>query len=76
MNKNLDSLTEYPFYFLRELLSTVENNAEETLGLHIGEPKSIPPKEALNLLNNNSDLFQNTQPLKVNVFLENLIATG
>ena len=56
MNKNLDSLTENPFYFLRELLSTVENNAEETLGLHIGEPKSIPPKEAINLLNRHSDL--------------------
>ena len=57
MNKNLDSLTEYPFYFLRELLSAVENNAEETLGLHIGEPKSIPPEEALNLLNKHSDLY-------------------
>ena len=69
MNKNLDSLTEYPFYFLRELLSTVENNAEETLGLHIGEPKSIPPKEALNLLNNNSDLYSKYPTSKGEYFL-------
>ena len=69
MNKNLDSLTEYPFYFLRELLSTVENNAEETLGLHIGEPKSIPPKEALNLLNNHSDLYSKYPTSKGEYFL-------
>ena len=38
MNKKLDSLTEYPFYFLRELLSAVENNDEERLkGILIGE---------------------------------------
>jgi N-succinyldiaminopimelate aminotransferase len=69
MNKNLDFLTEYPFYFLRELLSTVENNPEETLGLHIGEPKNIPPKEALNLLNNHSDLYSKYPTSKGEYFL-------
>ena len=69
MNKNLDSLTEYPFYFLKELLSTVENNPEETLGLHIGEPKNIPPKEALNLLNNHSDLYSKYPTSKGEYFL-------
>ena len=69
MNKNLDSLTEYPFYFLRELLSAVENNAEETLGLHIGEPKSIPPEEALNLLNKHSDLYSKYPTSKGEYFL-------
>ena len=69
MNKNLDSLTEYPFYFLKELLSAVENNAEETLGLHIGEPKSIPPEEALNLLNKHSDLYSKYPTSKGEYFL-------
>ena len=69
MNKNLDSLTEYPFYFLKELLSAVENNAEETLGLHIGEPKSIPPEEALNLLNKHSDLYSRYPTSKGEYFL-------
>ena len=69
MNKNLEFLTEYPFYFLRELLSTIENNPEETLGLHIGEPKNIPPKEALNLLNKHSDLYSKYPTSKGEYFL-------
>jgi len=69
MNKNLDSLTEYPFYFLRELLSPIENNVEETLGLHIGEPKNNPPKEALNLLNQHSDLYSKYPTSKGEYFL-------
>ena len=69
MNRNLKSLTEYPFYFLRELLSTVENNPEETLGLHIGEPKNDPPKEALALLNKHSDLYSKYPTSKGEYFL-------
>ena len=69
MNKNLDSLTEYPFYFLRVLLSTLENNTEESLGLHIGEPKNAPPKEALNLLNKHSDLYSKYPTSKGEYFL-------
>ena len=69
MNRNLDYLTEYPFYFLRELLSTSENNIEETLGFHIGEPKNNPPKEALNLLNKHSDLYSKYPTSKGEHFL-------
>ena len=69
MNRYLKSLTEYPFYFLRELLSTVENNPEETLGLHIGEPKNDPPKEALSLLNKHSDLYSKYPTSKGEYFL-------
>ena len=69
MNRYLKSLTEYPFYFLRELLSTVENNPEETLGLHIGEPKNDPPKEALALLNKYSDLYSKYPTSKGEYFL-------
>ena len=56
-------------FFLRGLVWTGENNAEETLGLHIGEPKSIPPQEALNLLNNNSDLYSKYPTSKGEYFL-------
>ena len=69
MNRYLKSLTEYPFYFLRELLSSVENNPEETLGLHIGEPKNDPPKEALSLLNKHSDLYSKYPTSKGEYFL-------
>ena len=69
MNRYLKSLTEYPFYFLRELLSTVENNPEETLGLHIGEPKNNPPEEALSLLNKHSDLYSKYPTSKGEYFL-------
>ena len=69
MNRYLNSLTEYPFYFLRELLSAVENNPEETLGLHIGEPKNDPPQEALALLNKHSDLYSKYPTSKGEYFL-------
>ena len=57
MNNYLKSLTEYPFFFLRELLSPIEKNDEEILGLHIGEPKNPPPPEALNILNQYANLY-------------------
>tara|TARA_Y100001970_G_scaffold290274_1_gene423438 strand:+ start:92044 stop:93228 length:1185 start_codon:yes stop_codon:yes gene_type:complete len=69
MNKNLDSLTEYPFYFLRELLSPIEKDTKETLGLHIGEPKNLPPQETLEILNRHSDLYSKYPTSKGEDFL-------
>ena len=56
MNNYLKSLTEYPFFFLRELLAPIEKKDQETLGLHIGEPKNLPPAEALDILNKHAGL--------------------
>ena len=69
MNNYLKSLTEYPFFFLRELLAPVEKNDEETLGLHIGEPKNPPPAEALDILNKHASLYSKYPTSKGEYFL-------
>ena len=69
MNNYLKSLTEYPFFFLRELLSPIEKNDEEILGLHIGEPKNPPPPEALNILNQYANLYSKYPTSKGEYFL-------
>ena len=69
MNNYLKSLTEYPFFFLRELLAPVEKNDEETLGLHIGEPKNPPPAEALYILNKHASLYSKYPTSKGEYFL-------
>ena len=50
MNKQLDILTAYPIEYLSELLSDIKKDPEEIIGLHIGEPKGMPPEEALSLI--------------------------
>ena len=55
MNNLLNSLTEYPFYYLTELLKDIKKEPEEIIGLHIGEPKGDAPREALDILNNHAD---------------------
>lgn len=52
MNKHLDSLTEYPFQYLSELIKGVKTDSNEVIGLHIGEPKGNPPEEALDIIKN------------------------
>ncbi len=69
MNKNLDVLTEYPFYFLRKLLAPINKDSKETLGLHIGEPKNPPPRETLDILNKHSDLYSKYPTSKGEFFL-------
>ena len=69
MNNYLKSLTEYPFFFLRELLAPIEKNDEETLGLHIGEPKNLPPSEALEILNKHANLYSKYPTSKGEYFL-------
>ena len=69
MNKNLDVLTEYPFYFLRKLLAPINKDSKETLGLHIGEPKNPPPRETLDILNKHSGLYSKYPTSKGEFFL-------
>ena len=57
MNKQLDILTAYPFEYLSELLSDIKKDPEEIIGLHIGEPKGMPPEEALDIINSNSSSY-------------------
>ncbi len=52
MNKHLNSLTDYPFQYLSELLQGVESESNDLIGLHIGEPKGNPPEEALDIIKN------------------------
>ena len=54
MNNYLNNLTEYPFYYLSQLLKDIKKSPDEITGLHIGEPKGSAPKEAISILNQNS----------------------
>ena len=54
MNNYLNNLTEYPFYYLSQLLKDIKKNPNEITGLHIGEPKGNAPDEAISILNKNS----------------------
>ena len=55
LNKDLDSLGQYPFFYLRSLLSDIKKDDSEIIDLSIGEPKHSPPKECLQLLNQEAD---------------------
>ena len=57
MNNQLDSLTEYPFQYLSDLVTGIKKDPKELIGLHIGEPKGNSPKEALDIINNQSTSF-------------------
>ncbi|MDG2061162.1 MAG: aminotransferase class I/II-fold pyridoxal phosphate-dependent enzyme [SAR86 cluster bacterium] len=50
MNHKLDNLSEYPFFFLNELLANEKPSSKELFNLSIGEPKNAPPSEALQIL--------------------------
>ena len=54
MNNYLNNLTEYPFYYLSQLLKDIKKSPNEITGLHIGEPKGNAPNEAISILNKNS----------------------
>ena len=57
MNKHLNSLTDYPFQYLSELLQGVESESNNLIGLHIGEPKGNPPEEALDIIKNGAKSY-------------------
>ena len=57
MNKHLNSLTDYPFQYLSELLKGVESESNDLIGLHIGEPKGNPPEEALDIIKNGAKSY-------------------
>ena len=57
MNKHLNSLTDYPFQYLSELLQGVESESNDLIGLHIGEPKGNPPEEALDIIKNGAKFY-------------------
>ena len=69
MNNLLNSLTEYPFYYLDELLKDIKKEPEEIIGLHIGEPKGDAPREALEILNNHGDSYSKYPTSKGESFL-------
>jgi len=69
MNNLLNSLTEYPFYYLAELLKDIKKEPEEIIGLHIGEPKGDAPREALEILNNHADSYSKYPTSKGENFL-------
>lgn len=69
MNNLLNSLTEYPFYYLAELLKDIKKEPEEIIGLHIGEPKGNAPREALDILNNHADSYSKYPTSKGENFL-------
>ena len=69
MNNLLNSLTEYPFYYLAELLKDIKKEPEEITGLHIGEPKGDAPREALDILNNHADSYSKYPTSKGESFL-------
>ena len=69
MNNLLNSLTEYPFYYLAELLKDIKKEPEEIIGLHIGEPKGDAPREALEILNNHGDSYSKYPTSKGESFL-------
>ena len=57
MNKHLNSLTDYPFQYLSDLLQGVESESNDLIGLHIGEPKGNPPEEALDIIKNGAKSY-------------------
>ena len=57
MNYKLETLSEYPFFHLNELLKGTKPKGNSPINLSIGEPKNIPPREALALLNEYSELL-------------------
>ena len=57
MNKDLDSLSQYPFYFLSKLLNEGNKVEPNSVNLSIGEPKHSPPQECLDIINKESKAF-------------------
>ena len=57
MNHQLETLSEYPFFHLNELLKRTKPKGDFPINLSIGEPKNTPPREALSLLNEYSELL-------------------
>tara|TARA_B100000945_G_scaffold195717_1_gene157359 strand:- start:1039 stop:2226 length:1188 start_codon:yes stop_codon:yes gene_type:complete len=54
LNKDLDSLSQYPFYFLSKLLNDGNKVEPNSVNLSIGEPKHSPPQECLDIINEES----------------------
>ena len=57
MNYKLEKLSEYPFFHLNELLKGTKPKGNFSINLSIGEPKNTPPREALSILNEYSELL-------------------
>jgi len=57
LNFKLETLSEYPFFHLNELLKGTKPKRGSPINLSIGEPKNTPPREALSLLNEYSELL-------------------
>ena len=57
MNYKLETLSEYPFFHLNELLKGMKPKRGSPINLSIGEPKNTPPREALSLLHEYSELL-------------------
>ena len=57
MNYKLETLSEYPFFHLNELIKGIKPKGNFSVNLSIGEPKNNPPREALSLLNKYSELL-------------------
>ena len=70
MNKHLNSLTDYPFQYLSELLQGVESESNDLIGLHIGEPKGNPPEEALDIIKNGAKFVPNITLLRCCIYKE------
>jgi|TARA_B110000438_G_scaffold136198_1_gene131656 N-succinyldiaminopimelate aminotransferase len=51
MNYRIETLSEYPFYHLGKLLQGVTPKSHQMINVSIGEPKNLPPKEVLDILN-------------------------
>lgn len=51
MNYKLETLSEYPFYHLGNLLKDIVPSKNKPINLSIGEPKNLPPEEVLEILN-------------------------
>jgi len=55
MNEKIETLTEYPFFYLGNLLKHINPSSQNPINLSIGEPKNSPPQEVLDILNINSN---------------------
>ena len=51
MNYKLETLSEYPFYHLGNLLKDIVPSKNKPINLSVGEPKNLPPEEVLEILN-------------------------
>ena len=50
MNHKINNLSEYPFFFLNQLLKDEKTISNKIIDLSIGEPKNSPPPEVFKIL--------------------------